>query len=78
MDKAKPFSISKKVIVEAYKRIKSNGGSAGVAEKTIDDFEKKVSFEDFGNLAMAFSSALVNSVPDDVKQKASGSKKKQS
>ena len=40
LNRAKPFSISKKVIVEAYKRIKSNGGSAGVDEKTMGDFEK--------------------------------------
>ena len=30
LDKAKPFSISKVIVWEAYKRVKANGGTAGV------------------------------------------------
>ena len=37
---AKPFSISKKVVVEAYKRVKANGGAAGVDGESIAAFEK--------------------------------------
>lgn len=37
--KAKPFSISKWVVWEAYKRVKANRGAAGVDDQTILDFE---------------------------------------
>ena len=39
MNKAKPFSISKQVVWEAYKRVKANKGAAGVDEESITDFE---------------------------------------
>ena len=39
MNKAKPFSISKEVVWEAYKRVKANKGAAGVDEVTIKEFE---------------------------------------
>jgi len=39
MSKAKPFSISKWVVFEAYKRVKANKGAAGVDEESISDFE---------------------------------------
>ena len=39
MSKAKPFSISKQVVWEAYKRVKANKGAAGVDEESIADFE---------------------------------------
>ena len=35
----KPFSIDKKRVYEAYKAVKSNAGSAGVDEQTIEQFE---------------------------------------
>ena len=35
----KPFSISKRVVWEAYRRVKSNQGSAGVDGQSIKDFE---------------------------------------
>ena len=38
--KAKPFSISKEAVWEAYKRVKANKGAAGVDKETISDFEK--------------------------------------
>lgn len=37
---AKPFSISKQVVWEAYKRVKANGGAAGVDSESIEEFEK--------------------------------------
>ena len=39
LSEAKPFSISKRVVFEAYKRVKSNKGAAGVDEESISDFE---------------------------------------
>ncbi len=38
--KAKPFSISKRVVFEAYKRVKANKGAAGVDGESIADFEE--------------------------------------
>jgi RNA-directed DNA polymerase len=40
LGKAKPFSISKRVVFEAYKRVKANKGAAGVDGESIVDFEK--------------------------------------
>jgi len=40
LSKAKPFSISKRVVFEAYKRVKANKGAAGVDQESIPDFEK--------------------------------------
>lgn len=40
MNKAKPFCISKRVVWEAYKKVKANQGAAGVDEESIVDFEK--------------------------------------
>ena len=42
MGKAKPFNISKRVVFEAYKRVKANKGSAGVDGESIADFERKL------------------------------------
>jgi RNA-directed DNA polymerase len=39
---AKPFSISKKVVWQAYKRVKANRGAAGVDSESIEDFEKNL------------------------------------
>jgi RNA-directed DNA polymerase len=40
LSKARPFSISKRVVFEAYKRVRANQGAAGVDEESIADFEK--------------------------------------
>ncbi len=40
LGKAKPFSISKREIWEAFKRVKSNRGAAGVDGQSIEEFEK--------------------------------------
>ncbi len=37
--KAKSFSISKKVVWEAYRRVKASKGAAGVDGQSIKDFE---------------------------------------
>jgi RNA-directed DNA polymerase len=42
MNKAKPFDISKQVVVEAWKRVKSNKGSAGIDGQTVEDFEENL------------------------------------
>ena len=39
LNKAKPFSISKVLVWEAYKRVKANGGAAGVDGQSIAEFE---------------------------------------
>ena len=39
MTTTKPFSISKHVVWEAYRRVKSNKGSAGVDNQSIAEFE---------------------------------------
>ena len=36
----KPYSISKELIVEAYKKVKANGGTYGVDQESLKDFEK--------------------------------------
>jgi len=40
MSKAKPFSISKRVVWEAYERVRANKGAAGVDSETVEAFEK--------------------------------------
>jgi len=43
LDKAKPFSISKQAVWEAFKRTKANQGAAGVDGQSIEEFEKDLS-----------------------------------
>jgi RNA-directed DNA polymerase len=40
LDKAKPFQISKKVVWDAYLKVKANKGAAGVDDQSIEEFEK--------------------------------------
>lgn len=42
MNEAKPFCISKKEVWEAFQRVKTNKGSAGIDGQTIEDFEKRL------------------------------------
>ena len=37
---AKSFCISKKVVLEAYKRVKANHGAAGIDSESVEEFEK--------------------------------------
>lgn len=39
IEMGKPYDISKKIVYEAYKRVKANKGSAGVDCESIEDFE---------------------------------------
>jgi len=43
MDKAKPFSIAKREVWEAFKQVKANRGAAGVDGQSIEDFERDLS-----------------------------------
>ena len=40
MAEAKPYTISKQVVWEAYQTVKSNDGAAGVDGQSIEAFEK--------------------------------------
>lgn len=40
MKAAKPFEISKKLVWQAYQQVKANGGSSGIDQVSIDDFER--------------------------------------
>jgi RNA-directed DNA polymerase len=40
---AKPFMISKRMVWDAYKRVKANQGAAGVDEESLADFEENLS-----------------------------------
>ena len=42
MTETKPFSISRHVVFEAYKRVKANKGSAGVDKESLTDFEENL------------------------------------
>jgi RNA-directed DNA polymerase len=42
LNKTKPFDISKQLVMQAWKLIKENGGSAGVDQQSIADFEKNL------------------------------------
>jgi len=39
---ARPFEISKQLVVQAYREVKSKGGSAGIDEESIKDFERNL------------------------------------
>ena len=38
--KAKPFVISKQLVMQAYRLVKANRGAAGVDHQSLDDFEE--------------------------------------
>jgi RNA-directed DNA polymerase len=39
LTETKPFTISKNLVMQAFKLIKANAGAAGVDEQSIADFE---------------------------------------
>ena len=41
MIETKPYKISKHQVLDAYKRVKANGGAAGVDEESLSDFERE-------------------------------------
>jgi RNA-directed DNA polymerase len=43
MMSAKPFDISRKKVLEAYRRVKANQGAAGVDDESIEMFEADLS-----------------------------------
>ena len=42
MQVTKPFAISKQLVLEAYKRVKANRGSAGIDAESIEKFESEL------------------------------------
>jgi len=42
VSQAKPFTISKQLVWEAYKRVKANQGAAGVDAESVEQFERKL------------------------------------
>ena len=40
LSKTKSFTISKQLVMEAYQRVKSNAGAAGVDQQTLEDFNR--------------------------------------
>lgn len=42
MNTAKPYNISKHIVLDAYKRVKENKGAAGVDDESIADFEENL------------------------------------
>ena len=42
VSQAKPFTISKQLVWEAYKRVKANQGAAGVDSESVEQFERKL------------------------------------
>ncbi len=42
MSSTKPIHLSKSVVMQAYKLVKSNAGAAGVDQQTLDDFDQKL------------------------------------
>ena len=43
MNEAKPFKVEKRLVYEAYKRVKSNKGSAGIDGVEMEKFEENLS-----------------------------------
>ena len=43
MNAAKPFEIDKRLIYEAYKKVKSNRGSGGIDGVSMEEFDKDLS-----------------------------------
>ena len=42
MSKTKPFTISKHLVMQAYRLVRANRGAAGVDQQSLDDFAVKL------------------------------------
>jgi len=42
MTKAKPYAIPKKIVWDAYKKVKANRGAAGVDKQTLAEFDQNL------------------------------------
>ncbi len=42
MNSAKPFDISKRLVLQAYREVKQKGGAAGIDQESIQDFERNL------------------------------------
>lgn len=42
MQETKPYSISERVVIAVYEKVKANKGAYGIEEQFIEDFEKKL------------------------------------
>ena len=42
MGAAKPFSISKRLVMEAYRSVKSKAGTGGIDKQSITEFERNL------------------------------------
>lgn len=42
MNTAKPFEITKRLVVQAYRAVKAKAGAAGIDQETIEDFERNL------------------------------------
>lgn len=40
MTQTKPFGIPKRLVLEAYRRVKANRGSAGIDQQSIEEFDQ--------------------------------------
>ena len=50
MDKAKPYRISKDVVLKAFQRVKANKGAAGVDNESLEGFEADLKNQSLQNL----------------------------
>jgi retron-type reverse transcriptase len=43
MSTTKPYTIPKRLVWEAYQRVKANRGASGIDEQTLEEFDKELS-----------------------------------
>jgi hypothetical protein len=61
LGKAKPFDIPKRVVWEAYQRVKANRGAAGVDDQSIEAFDQDVKnnlFKLWNRLSLSLTSEI--------------------
>ena len=70
-DKAKPYCISRQEVLEAYKKVKSNKGAAGIDEQTIT-FRPRAAINRKGECFCSFSPAIskkaVKKISDEIRK----------